>query len=299
MTTPTIDDRIAASLRVAELHFIRCTNFSSFNPSYVSLFSQLWHEIDPAGAGCIVEMAKAEYFAGKMVASGWVDWEPTARERDIWRGLLSVQGYITVEQFAELSENPNFSTIFPSDVHQAQLRMTTPSQPTGPSSQGLQTPTPSQPPPQPQSFNTFVSPVTDNQRIVFQYLDTPGNTFTVTLSIDANTRGFHYLPFYPAQVSVGYGTELQNVPVSGDAFAALEAKVKRLMGSGKMKMNTPVRCKGDGIIKIFESDEVGSLRNICISYGSATELLKEFESFLRNAFQALLGMASIPSLKGF
>jgi hypothetical protein len=97
-------DRMAAAIALAQ----QFSGFSQFHASYPPLFEKLWDEQDPGHTGGITT-AQAEHFALRMVESGWKDWATTDRERALWAAIQAKHGFISLEHFAEASENQDFS----------------------------------------------------------------------------------------------------------------------------------------------------------------------------------------------
>lgn len=102
--TTSWSERMDAALEVARQY----SGFSKFHETYPPLFSELWDRYDPGHTGYI-KASEAEAFANDMVAAGWKDWAPSARDRRLWRQIEEECGEISLEQFAEMSENEEFA----------------------------------------------------------------------------------------------------------------------------------------------------------------------------------------------
>eukprot|EP00435_Cladocopium_sp_Y103_P051772 s980_g16.t1 len=96
--------RMAAALEVAREY----SGFSKFHDTYPPLFEELWDKYDAEHTGYI-KAADAEAFAKDMVASGWKDWAPSERDCSLWKQIEEEFGGISLEQFAEMSENDDFA----------------------------------------------------------------------------------------------------------------------------------------------------------------------------------------------
>lgn len=96
--------RMAAALEVARKY----SGFSKFHDTYPPLFEELWDKYDAEHSGYI-KAADAEAFAKDMVASGWKDWAPSERDCSLWKQIEEEFGGISLEQFAEMSENGDFA----------------------------------------------------------------------------------------------------------------------------------------------------------------------------------------------
>ncbi|CAE7356999.1 unnamed protein product [Symbiodinium natans] len=100
------EERMAAAIAIAEKY----SGFSKFHHSYPPLFAKLWDKYDPDHLGEIsAEQAKS--FAEDMVAAGWKDWKPSAQDLALWQRIMDESGGISLEQFAEASENDNFAAL--------------------------------------------------------------------------------------------------------------------------------------------------------------------------------------------
>jgi hypothetical protein len=114
------DERLDNAIKIAEGY----SGFTKFAASYPPLFKRLWREQDPQEVGHI-SAAQAELIARAMVQAGWADWAPTERDHTLWAELERVWGHITIEQFAEMSENKSFEV--PSTQEAAQADVAAPS----------------------------------------------------------------------------------------------------------------------------------------------------------------------------
>ncbi|CAJ1344075.1 unnamed protein product [Effrenium voratum] len=92
-----------AALELAQEH----SGYSKFHDSYPPLFNELWDRYDPGHRGHIMAV-EAEAFANDMVARGWSDWKPSKRDTKLWKQLEEKYGSISLEHFAEASENSDF-----------------------------------------------------------------------------------------------------------------------------------------------------------------------------------------------
>ncbi|CAE7422797.1 EEF1AKNMT [Symbiodinium sp. CCMP2592] len=82
------EERMAAALEVARKY----SGYSKFADSYPPLFAELWDKYDPDHLGEI-SAQQAKCFAEDMVAAGWKDWEPTARDERLWQQITDVAAY--------------------------------------------------------------------------------------------------------------------------------------------------------------------------------------------------------------
>jgi hypothetical protein len=110
------DERLDNAIKIAECY----SGFTKFAASYPPLFKRLWREQDPQEVGHI-SAAQAELIARAMVQAGWADWAPTERDRTLWAELERVWGHITLEQFAEMSENKSFEVSTTQEAAQADV----------------------------------------------------------------------------------------------------------------------------------------------------------------------------------
>mmetsp|Transcript_12105 Transcript_12105/g.28692 ORF Transcript_12105/g.28692 Transcript_12105/m.28692 type:complete len:232 (+) Transcript_12105:45-740(+) len=97
------EERMEAALELAQEH----SGYSKFHDSYPPLFNELWDRYDPGHRGHIMAV-EAEAFANDMVARGWSDWKPSKRDTKLWKQLEEKYGSISLEHFAEASENSDF-----------------------------------------------------------------------------------------------------------------------------------------------------------------------------------------------
>eukprot|EP00759_Apiculatamorpha_spiralis_P033886 PhF_6_TR35023/c0_g1_i2/m.51009 len=97
------EQRLDDALKIA----LRYSKFSDFAPSYYVLFKKTWMKFDTKESG-VLSYDQALLFAEEMVASGWGDWALSEIEKVKLRQQSSCPGGITLEAFAEASENKNF-----------------------------------------------------------------------------------------------------------------------------------------------------------------------------------------------
>mmetsp|Transcript_6369 Transcript_6369/g.14648 ORF Transcript_6369/g.14648 Transcript_6369/m.14648 type:complete len:256 (-) Transcript_6369:23-790(-) len=98
------DARMAAAIELAEQY----SGYSRFHDSYPPLFAKLWVKYDPERYGQITA-DQARLFAEDMVAQGWKDWKPSDDDLSLWHRIEMEFGGISLEHFAEASENPEFA----------------------------------------------------------------------------------------------------------------------------------------------------------------------------------------------